>query len=66
MDIPHDLDRLASELELLASARPRGGSKLEEWLRLVADRQASDLLLVAGEPPYLRIHGRMERSGPRI
>jgi len=59
LDVPAAL----SELELLASSRSRAGSKLEEWLRLVAERQASDLLLVAGEPPSLRIHGRMERSG---
>jgi twitching motility protein PilT len=64
-----DLDRLVSELEttkvdIRVSA---GGSKLDAWLQLVAARDASDLLLVAGEPPSLRIHGKVLRSeGPPL
>jgi twitching motility protein PilT len=57
-----DLDRLVSELE---AARPEGagsGGRLDSWLQLVADRGASDLLLLAGEPPALRINGRIVRS----
>src|SRR6476620_8024342 len=44
------------------SAAPR----LEQWLRLVADRGGSDLLLVAGAPPAVRIDGRVLRldAGP--
>jgi twitching motility protein PilT len=57
-----DLDRLADELEGLRVDAPRGLSRLEPWLHAVAERQASDLLLVAGEPPALRIHGRMVRT----
>jgi twitching motility protein PilT len=57
-----DLDRLADALEARAFDAPRGASALEGWLRLVAERQASDLLLVAGEPPTFRINGRIVRS----
>ena len=44
------------------SAAPR----LEQWLRLLADRGGSDLLLVAGAPPAVRIDGRVLRldAGP--
>jgi twitching motility protein PilT len=57
-----DLDQLVSELEGLQPAAPRGASRLDGWLRLVAEREASDLLLVAGEPPSLRVNGRIVRT----
>jgi twitching motility protein PilT len=66
-DAHDDLDRIAAELDAprgdaLHFDAPRTGARLEAWLRAVADRQASDLLLVAGEPPTLRIHGRLSRT----
>lgn len=61
-----DLDRLVSELETLRAEAPRGASRLDAWLRLVADRGASDLLLLAGEPPAFRIDGRVVRSDQAI
>jgi twitching motility protein PilT len=58
-----NLDRLADELEGLRVDAPAPGlSRLEPWLRMVADRGASDLLLVAGEPPALRVNGRIART----
>ena len=57
-----NLDRLADELEGLRVETPAAVSRLEPWLRIVADRGASDLLLVAGEPPPLRIPGKDTRS----
>ncbi len=49
-----------------ADVRP-GPSRLDAWLQVVAERQASDLLLVAGEPPAMRINGRVMRSeGPPL
>jgi twitching motility protein PilT len=57
-----DLDKLASELESIRFDAPAGSSRLESWLELVAQRDASDLLLVAGEPPALRVHGRIVRA----
>ena len=61
-----DLDRLVTELEGLRAWAPRGASRLDSWLRVVAERGASDLLLVAGEPPTLRIDGRIVRSDSAI
>ena len=63
---PDDLDRLVSELEALRVNAPAAGSRLEGWLQLVAEREASDLLMVAGEAPALRIDGRMVRSGGAV
>jgi twitching motility protein PilT len=57
-----DLDRLADELEMLArDVAPQVSSGLEPLLRLMAARDASDLLLLAGEPPSLRVDGRIAR-----
>jgi twitching motility protein PilT len=59
---PEDLDDLVRELH---STEMPGGpgtgdlSRLERWLRLLAERKGSDLLLVAGAPPSLRIDGRV-------
>jgi twitching motility protein PilT len=64
--VPEDLDRLVSELEALRVDAPVGVSGLEPWLRVTAERGASDLLLVAGEPPALRIDGRIVRSGGAV
>src|SRR6185295_18239630 len=64
---PHDeLDRIAAELNGPRLTPPRAGSKLEAWLRTVADRGASDLLLLAGEPPTLRIDGRLVRTDATV
>src|SRR3954451_13296634 len=40
--------------------------RLEAWLRVLAERGGSDLLLVAGAPPAIRIEGRVHRldTGP--
>jgi len=60
-----DLDRLVSELDEVRGALPAIDAGLVDWLRLVASREATDLLLVAGEPPTLRVDGRLERTaGP--
>ena len=59
-----DLDRLADELLRETSSVPTGhGTNLEPWLEVMVERQASDLLLVAGEPATLRVLGRVERVG---
>jgi twitching motility protein PilT len=57
-----DIDRLISELH--ATARPEGPAtgdltRLERWLRLLAERGGSDLLLVAGAPASIRVDGRV-------
>ena len=57
-----DLDALVSALDAARGDAPRSAGKLDEWLRIVAARDASDLLLVAGEPPVLRVHGKLLRA----
>jgi twitching motility protein PilT len=68
VDDSQDLDSLilelnATALEPSAPSRAEAGAgdltRLERWLRLVASRNAADLLLVAGAPPSLRADGRI-------
>ena len=40
----------------------RAGVGLDTWLDVMVSRQASDLLLLAGEPPTFRIHGPVVRA----
>jgi len=49
-----------------APAEHGTSGRLEAWLRALAERNGSDLLLVAGAPPAIRIEGRVHRleSGP--
>ena len=65
MDEAQDLDELIRELNATVPesgvSRPPTGdlTRLDRWLRIVAARNAADLLLVAGAPPSLRIDGRV-------
>jgi twitching motility protein PilT len=56
-----DIDRLILELHATsgASAVPGDLTRIERWLRLLASRNGSDLLLVAGAPPSIRVDGRV-------
>src|SRR6187397_531914 len=56
-----DIDRLIQELHATDSQSPGLGdlARIERWLRLLASRGGSDLLLVAGAPPSVRIDGRV-------
>lgn len=54
-----DLDKLAAALSPVTVP---AGASLRSWLEVMADRNASDLLLIAGEPPALRVDGRIQRS----
>ncbi len=65
-DTTDDLDRLVEELDARRSIAPAGPNRLERLLRVVAERAASDLLLLAGEPPALRVQGRVERIGEPV
>jgi twitching motility protein PilT len=61
----NNLDRLAEELQRQSGAVPvrvATGARLDAWLRVVADRGASDLILLAGEPPTLRVDGLIVRT----
>lgn len=64
MEPEDDIDRLILELNAAADgaqadAPPGSTDRLERWLRLLADRHGSDLLLVAGAPPSIRVEGRV-------
>jgi twitching motility protein PilT len=64
MDDTDDLDELIRELnattaELHVPAPAGDTTRIERWLRTVAQQNGSDLLLVAGSPPTLRIEGRV-------
>lgn len=58
-----EIDQLIAELHASAGAAPAAApgdtSKLTAWLRLLADAGGSDLLLVAGAPPSIRVDGRV-------
>ncbi len=56
---PDDLDALVTELNAGAPRRVANEqiARLRAWLELVVAQSASDLLLVAGAPPSLRIAG---------
>jgi twitching motility protein PilT len=55
-----DIDRLILELHSTSEPAPAqagDAARLERWLRLLAARNGSDLLLVAGSPPAIRVEG---------
>src|SRR3954471_11381832 len=56
-----DIDRLILELHATGAPAPTTGdlARIDRWLRLLASRGGSDLLLVAGAPPSVRIDGRV-------
>jgi len=61
-----NIDQLIAELHASTSAGvpvtgPATGdtTRLERWLRILADAGGSDLLLVAGAPPSIRVDGRV-------
>jgi len=60
-----DIDQLIAELHASTSGLPVTSpatgdtTRLERWLRILADAGGSDLLLVAGAPPSIRVDGRV-------
>jgi twitching motility protein PilT len=64
VDQPDDIDRLITELNASAPVHPARGARtdtarLDGWLGILAERGGSDLLLVAGAPPALRIDSKV-------
>ena len=57
-----EIDRLILELHATGGASASSGdlARIEGWLRLLASRNGSDLLLVAGAPPSIRVDGRIQ------
>jgi len=61
VEIP-DLDRVADELDAFASrpTTPNSG-QLGQWLAALVERNGSDLFLVAGAPPSVKVNGEVSR-----
>lgn len=57
-----EIDRLILELHSTGGPTQAAGdvARIERWLRLLASRNGSDLLLVAGAPPSIRVDGRVQ------
>jgi twitching motility protein PilT len=56
-DADDDLERLVNELDAAAPARAGDRAELDRWLDAVRAAGGSDLYLVAGLPPTIRVHG---------
>ncbi|MGC4083209.1 MAG: PilT/PilU family type 4a pilus ATPase [Vicinamibacterales bacterium] len=57
-----DLDLLAERLNATTVDGPSAGNgRLPDLLRSLAAEHGSDVLLVAGEPPVIRVHGALRR-----
>jgi twitching motility protein PilT len=54
-----ELDNVVRELNTIAAGPRTQAGVLNEWLKVLVDRRGSDLLLVAGAPPALRVDGRV-------
>ena len=59
MNPDDELDQLVSELHAAPLAQRATSGRLEEWLRLVRTMDGSDLLLVAGRAPMIRVTGAL-------
>lgn len=64
MDDSLDIDELIRELNATTPDAPASASagdttRIDRWLRIVASRGGTDLLLVAGAPPSVRLDGRV-------
>ena len=63
MEHGDDLDQLILELNSSRPVEPSSPhadtSRLEHWLRTLSAQSGSDLLLVAGSPPAVRVDGRV-------
>jgi len=62
MDPSDDLNQLVAALSASFTGPAASGPGLAGWLSVMAERDASDLILVSGEPPTLRVNGRVVRS----
>lgn len=57
LDHMDDIDRLVSELNSSDMKGPRDTSRFVEWITILRGQGGSDLYLVAGVPPSIRVHG---------
>lgn len=58
-DLPIAGDSAAADLPALEEAGTRSDARLGGWLQELVERRGSDLLLVSGAPPCIRLDGRV-------
>src|SRR4051812_40481720 len=61
MDDAPQLDRLVRELNSSGLNREGQTARLEQWLEILRAQGGSDLYLVAGLPPSIRVHGMVRQ-----
>ena len=69
MDDPYNLENVARELnsqEASASEDTELTARLDRWLAVLVNRLGSDLLLVEGAPPCIRVDGEVRKFEPGI
>jgi twitching motility protein PilT len=66
MDDREPLDRLVSQLNASALERDGRATRLDRWLAMLRADDGSDLYLVGGLPPSIRVHGVIKRLGEPI
>src|SRR5579863_8034208 len=65
-EIVAELNRAATGSRSSHAAGPESTASLDQLLAYAAQRNASDLLLIAGAPVALRIDGGLSASGPAL
>ena len=69
MDDSFNLEKVARELnsqEASASEDSSPTERLDHWLAALVNRHGSDLLLVEGAPPCIRIDGELRKIEPNV
>ena len=58
-ELIRELNATTSHLPVPAAAAPGDTTRIDRWLRIVAGQNGTDLLLIAGAPPSVRVDGRV-------
>ena len=67
MENPQELNQLAKELGRGGHAEGSDSAataRLDQWLKTLVERGGSDLLLVEGAPPCIRVQGEVRKIEP--
>ena len=68
MENPEELNQLAKDLGPCGYAEGSDSAataRLDQWLKTLVERGGSDLLLVEGAPPCIRVQGQVRTIEPR-
>lgn len=67
MQNPEELNQLAKELragDQTETADSAATERLDQWLKTLVEKRGSDLLLVEGAPPCIRVQGEVRKLEP--